>query len=292
MVRDLAFWFEWTPLDVWDPVIAEALAHPAAQEATLARSRVLGLAAHRVLYAGRFAEAFALATESVRVARICGDPMTLGAGLFRLGASLIALRREAEALPLLEEGLALTRTLGDSRLEAAFLSTFEDLHALGGRFELAERYGLAAVESNRGVAGQVLATCYCALARDAIGLGSAARATGYLREAAALMGTSDAIRYVQRILVNCPGLAALRSEWLLAMRLAGAAATHRENTGLGLAPDEALPYARVIQPARDALGPSAADAAFASGQAMNVETALSEAVAWLEALPAKDDPGA
>jgi hypothetical protein len=159
------------------------------------------------------------------------------------------------------------------------------LHASEGRFERAEQCGLDSLATSRGhLDDDSIANKLGNLARDAIALRSDASAREYLRETAAIMGGSGSIGNVQAILTHCAGVAALRSEHILAMRLAGAAEAHREQTGFRLDVPDAPCHERAIEPAREALRMQAADAAFMAGRAMRPEAALADAVAWLEML--------
>ena len=86
--------------------------------------------------------------------------------------------------------------------------------------------------------------------------------------------------------MNCAGIAALREEWALALRLSGAAERDQEAAWLCRATSSTRHFTRATMVrAREALGADAADAAFAAGRAMDVDTALREAEAWLAALP-------
>ena len=128
------------------------------------------------------------------------------------------------------------------------------------------------------------------LARNAIALRAEAKAVHYLREAAATAARRDTILIAPTLPSNCAGLAALREEWTLALRLSGAADIDREQHGLSDDYVDARFHARAMAPAREALGASAAAAALAAGRAMDVDTALREAEAWLDALPPDEQP--
>ena len=160
-----------------------------------------------------------------------------------------------------------------------------ELYSQQGQLELAEPHFLEALDGYRDDPTSALCTL-ANLARNAIALRAEARAVQYLREAVATGAARASILTTQPILVYCAGLAALREEWALALRLSGAAASHREQHGLLEHYVDAPFHAASMAPARAALGDRAADAAFATGRALSTEAALREAEAWLASLPA------
>ena len=108
----------------------------------------------------------------------------------------------------------------------------------------------------------------------------------YLREAVATGAARDSLMTTLPILIYCAGLAALREEWAFALRLSGAAASHQEQHGL--ADDlhrRAVSRGEHGSGARRLWVPTPPDAALAAGRALDADTALREAEAWLDALP-------
>ena len=290
MVCGFNQWFGWGLVETWRPVVLETLAHPDAQRETVARCRALYVGAQVTYLTGRHDESFALAQSSVRIARACGDPQVLAEALYRLGYVAIAVDHGAEAHEHFVEGLALARQASDSVLVALHSSGLGELCSQQGQFELAETHFLEALRADRGAPpGGTLCTL-ANLARNAIALRAEAKAVRYLREAVATGGARDSVLTIDPILVCCAGLAALREEWAFALRLSGAAALHREQHGLLGLVVEAQFHAASMAPARAALGDRAADAAFATGQALSTEVALREAEAWLDALPPDEPP--
>ena len=285
MVCGFNQWFGWGLVETWNPVVLETLAHPDAQQETVARCRALYVGAQVTYLTGRHDESIALAKSSVRIARACGDPHVLAEALFRLGYVTIAVDSGADAREHFVEGLALARQASASALIALHSSGLGELCSQQGQLELAETHFLEALRANPGdPPGDTLGTL-ANLARNAIALRAEAKAVQYLRKAVATGAARDSVLTIDPVLVCCAGLAALREEWAFALRLSGAAASHREQHGLlGLVVDAQF-HAASMAPAREALGADPADAAFATGRALSTEAALREAEVWLASLP-------
>jgi non-specific serine/threonine protein kinase len=285
MAHGLNQWFGWGHVELWYRVMLNVLAHPDAPHEGAARSHALYSAAQVAYLTARYDEAFALAQTSVGVARACGDPHALREALYRIGIAAIAVHREAEAREHFVEGLALARQAGHRTLIASFAGGMGELLSQQDQLDLAELHYLEALAIYRGDpenTGIMLAN----LARNAIALGDEAKAVQYQREVEATAGQQFSIQTAQAFLRNCAGLAALRGEWKRALRLSGAAASHREQHNLLGDFVDARFHIRDMAPAREALGNDAADAEFATGQSMDADAALLEAEAWLAALPA------
>ncbi len=131
---------------------------------------------------------------------------------------------------------------------------------------------------------------WCNLARNAIALRTEAKAVHYLRELTTMAGQTYTVPVADVFLSDCAGLAALREEWALALRWSGAADAIRERHGLAIFYVDARFHAASMAPAREALGSAAADTALAAGRAVDFDTALREAEAWLDALPPGEPP--
>lgn len=262
----------------------EALALPDAQQESVGRGRALYVASFITYLTGRYEEAFALAQSSVRIARACGDPLVLGEGLYSLGIAAIAVGRQAEAREHFVEGLALARQTADRKLIANMSCGLGELYSQQGQFELAEPAYLQVLAHARGDP-IAYAVALHNLARNAIALRAEAKAVQFLREA---VGPAESQTFFSALsfLMNCAGIAALREEWTLALRLSGAAQSHQERHGLWGDFVDAPFYARHAVQAREALGALAADAALACGRAMSVDATVKEAEAWLLSLPA------
>ena len=289
LLHELHLWITLSDYEFWRGVALEVLAHPGAQSEDVARSRALGHAAMIAYATGRHEEGFLLAQSSVRIARTCDDLHALGDALHMLGTAAVAVGREADAREHFVEALAVAKQAGAAWLAAGLTNAIGELYSQQDELELAERYYLEALplygedRVNAGLA-------WCNLARNAIALRTEAKAVQYLRELTALAGRAYTVPVAVTFLYNCAGLAALRSEWALALRWSSAADSTRERHGLADFYVDARFHAASIAPARGAFGASASAAALAAGRALDLDTALREAEAWLDALPAGDGP--
>jgi predicted ATPase len=289
LIHGLSQWLGWGYIELWRQVTQQALANPEAQHDCIARCRALYIASQPAYLAGHYEEAFALAQSSVRIARACGNPLELGEALYRLGIAAIAVDRCVDAREHLVEGLALARQAGNSFLTSALSGGLGELYSHQDQLELAESAYLEGLALLHGDAENTM-NALNNLARNAIALHAKAKALRYLREAVAAAGSRYTAQSSQSLMRNCSGLAALRKEWTLAIRFSGAAEATRERHGLSDDHVDARFHARDMAPAREALGASAAAEALAAGRAMDVDAALREAEAWLDALPPDEQP--
>ncbi|MBK9675692.1 MAG: winged helix-turn-helix domain-containing protein [Betaproteobacteria bacterium] len=284
LLHGLNLWITLGHFEFWRGVVLEALAHPDAQQEDVARSRALSPAVMIEYATGRHEEAFALAQSSVRIARMCDDLLALGDALHSLGTAAIAVGREADAHEHFGEGLAVARQAGAAWLVAGLSNAMGELYSQQDQLALAERHYLEALplygadHVNAGIA-------WCNLARNAIALRTEVKAVHYLRGLTAMAGRTYAVPVAVSLLSNCAGLAALRNEWALALRWSGAADSTRERHGLADFHVDVRFHAASMAPVREALGAIDAAATLEAGRALDVDTALHEAEAWLDALP-------
>jgi predicted ATPase/DNA-binding winged helix-turn-helix (wHTH) protein len=287
LVYALNMWLVSSDIELWHRVTLEALAHPDAQREDAVRGRALYVAAFIAYLTGRYDDAFALGQASVRAARISNNPVLLGDALYRLGIAAIAVDRLSDAREHFLEGLALARQTGERQLVMSMSCGLGELYSQQDRFELAEPAYLEALACSRGDPQDNVLVLHN-LARNAIAIRAHAKALQYLLEAIATAEPQYSIQTGQAFLMNCAGLVALHEDWTLALRLSGAAESHKERHGIRGDYVDARFHARNMAPAREALGAPAADAAFAAGRALNDDSALREAEAWLEALAADE----
>jgi predicted ATPase len=288
LLHGLNMWITLSNFEFWRGVVLEALAHPGAQQESVMRSRALRPAVMIAYATGRYEEAFALAQANLRIARACGDLHAVGVALGNLGTMAITVGREADAREHFDEGLAVARQVGDSRLIADMHFCMGELLSQQGQLERAERCYLEALPG-LGDDRVNAAGAFSNLTRNAIALRTEAKAVHYLREMASITARKYTGPIAVYFLSNCADLAALRKEWALALRLSGAADSIRKQHGLSGDYVDARFHAASIAPAREAMGASAT-AAIATGRAMDVDTALREAEAWLDTLPPDEQP--
>lgn len=286
MIFDYFMWFANKSFELWQGVVLEVLGRPDAQAENVARSRALFTAGFLAYVRGRYDEALGFSLESVRIARACGDALTLAEALYDLGLCEIALGRPDAARTHFLEGRDLARAGDDPPVAAALCCGLGELYSQQGDLELAERAYLDALSESPGFSlGNMVNLLN--LSRNAIALGAPGKALQFLRSAIATANSQIAANVAWQMLEASAGLAALRGKWTLAIRLHGAATSLQEQQGLGGGYLVDAPvYERQLAAARAALDPDSANAAAAQGRTMGADAAIAEAVAWIEREPA------
>jgi predicted ATPase/DNA-binding CsgD family transcriptional regulator len=104
-------------------VLQALLDAPAAQQATLPRSRALAVAANLVQQTGGHAIAGDYCEEALAIARAAGDEDLVGELLHERAWVLASQGHPGAAQPLIEQGLSLARRLGKPHLTGRLLST-------------------------------------------------------------------------------------------------------------------------------------------------------------------------
>lgn len=286
MIFDYFIWFTYKDFELWHRVTLDVLAWPDAGAEDAARSRALFVAGFLAQLRGRYDDAHALAQESTRIARTCGDPLVLAEGLYDLGLAAAALNRPRDAERDFVEGLELAR--GNALLTGMLCSGLGELYSQQGKFDRAEPLyldALAAFPDNAVNSMIALAN----LARNAIASGARAKATSYLRETAAIGEPTISLEVALAFLWNASGLASLCGDWARALRLQGAAEALQERCGYDVFTDAPF-YEHRIATASNALGESASCVANVEGRALDTGTAIAEALAWLETLRSDEGP--
>ena len=213
--------------------------------------------------------------EAVAVARLADDPWATAYALFNLGASQNNGAEFVEARCSLEEALSVARIIGDRAVIANALEFLGVCAYHLGEFDRAElllRESLAIWEQLGEPAGT---------ARDMRNLGRVALARHDTRTAREFLGRS--VILLERIgwrwfsancLDNFAEAAALDGDSSGALRLAAAAAALRIRSGTEIPVGERYEFDRWFEPARQALGTEAADAAWEAGLAMTATDAI------------------
>ena len=198
------------------------------------------------------------------------------------------------AAPFFEEGLALSRSIGDKRTAAGTLHNLADVERQRGNYERAKALGMESIA----VAREIEDTWLTAMCVGWVGMLSVwsdeehDQGEGYLKEALALNRELGNWAYVAYCLEGFAGLAGARGQGARAARLWGAVDALRTSIGAPLPPEPRPYYERSMAAARALLGEEAWEAAFAEGGAMSAEEAtehaLSEEVAHAAERPLAD----
>lgn len=283
LVHGLDTWIYAKDVELWLSIAKEALAHPRATPDGMWRCRALYVASFQAFVANRYEEAYALGQESLRMVRAGVDPESLPSALYSTGVAAVSLGYTDHARALLSEELAWARDRGDRQRIHNATSGLAEVYSQLGRHDLAEPlYEEALAAVNHGLGGSI---GLLNIIRNALMLGREEKALQYLRLWFERPDTGHSIISVPATLWNISGLAALRGNWQLALRLSGAAAEYKEaNHVLGGDAVDARLHAQMMAPARENLGAAAADAAFAAGRALGADAALAEGRAWLREL--------
>jgi tetratricopeptide (TPR) repeat protein len=215
-----------------------------AQDAqAVAEAAAFDAAGRSAVEAEDYAAARAAFERELALRRALGDRPGVVYSLFHVAWVLRFGQGEvAAARPLLEEALAVARDLGDPRYVGSALGDLGDLALDEGDFAAAERL----LAESLALLSQIT--------RDA--------------------GTNGAL------LEGLAMAAAGQGRWARALRLFGAASALREAAGVPQTqPAVVARFARLLTPARTALGAEAAVAAETQGRALSLDRAVEEALA-------------
>ena len=277
------YWMNRGLLGLGHRITVEALSRAGAQERTPARCRGLFEAGQLAYFMGRYAEAQALLSDSVAIARELGDEGRVAAALQTLGMAAMGQGDLSAARRHLEEALALQRSRGDKRRVAAALNALGQLHRVEGALDRAEplyREGLSLVSELGDRGGIAVVLLNLAM------LGISRKTT----KAPAKM-LLDVIRIAQDVgstpagqsaLEVSASLAALCKDWESAVRFYAAAEAQAVRTGLHRDPADHAFLAPFTASAKDNLDPHTYVAADAEGSTMPYADAIEAARCWLE----------
>jgi predicted ATPase len=280
----LAAMFRWLPLTQhahWLDVAKQALAHPGAQEASIARCRALVAAGFLAYVLGQYQEAAALQEESLALAVRIGDARRQADAHRDLGASLLG-SRSSEALPHLQAAYALVQEAGDARWTAIAAACIGEAYAAQGRYDLAEPFYAEALELGRGRLGpgDIAIELFNLVACD-VACGDGRKAVAHLREAVPLGDAARSFRHAYFVVFSTALVAALLNDGRAAARLLGALEAGAERHGLIQEPSGHAVTMAAIARARALLDPAEHAAAWAAGRALDDAGAVAEASAWL-----------
>jgi predicted ATPase/class 3 adenylate cyclase len=218
--------------------------------------------------------------ESLRLLRSLGDERGVAIGLMSLG--LVALAREdhAHALALGEEAAALWRALGDDQALALTLGNVGFAVEHLGQAERAEALHGDALSLLEAVGDrQGAAWARCNLGRLAVSTGDDERAGTLLAAGLSTAQELDDLTTIAECLEGFAALASVRGPGTTATRLFGAADMLRESAGTPLQAPFRATLDRHVADARAAIGEGAFAAAWATGRALPLAGAISEALA-------------
>jgi predicted ATPase/transcriptional regulator with XRE-family HTH domain len=246
-------------------------------------ARALLAAGVLALYQGDNATAGVWFDRAVMLANATGDRRTAAHALSGLGVMAQNQTDLTQAGVYLEQSLTLMREVGEPRGIAVALVNL-GLVVYGQDDDTqAEAYFSEALALARQLGDRdLIGTCLANLSAVAIRHGDVAHADALGREAMALYRD---VADPRRCAVGLEGLAAtaaLLGRGVRAARLLGAAAVLREVLGAPQPPIERSDTEQAVAAARVALGEERWAAAFAAGQSLSLEAAISEALAEVD----------
>jgi tetratricopeptide (TPR) repeat protein len=216
--------------------------------------------------------------QTLALRRELNDRLGIALASHGLGVLAYAMGDPAAARTLYEEAIAIQRERGNLRAEAAGLNGLGDVALYQGDLGAARAFQNRSLEIQRGL-GDKSGTAFSLrlLGRVAVREGDLASARGLLSESLELFqevgdpgGIADGIEAMAE-------LSAAGGDAERALRLAGAAAAHREAIHMPLAGPDREQLDRSLAPARETLGSGEADRIFTAGKVLGLERAVLEA---------------
>ena len=195
-----------------------------------------------------------------------------------LGVVAYAMGDPLAARALYEEAVRIQHELGNLRSEAAGLNGLGDVALYQGDLAAAREYQNRSLAIQRDLGDKSgIAFSLRLLGRIAVREGELAGARGLLAESLEIFkevgdtgGVADAIEAIAE-------LSAAAGDAERAIRLAGAAAAHREAINVPLSRPDMEQLERSLAVARAALGKDAAEKVFSAGRALGLDRAMAEA---------------
>ncbi len=207
--------------------------------------------------------------RSLAIWRELGDRTQQARELNSLGITYHHLGRVDAARSALEESVAISRELGNQRRVATALSNLGQLEIAVGHFDRATRAleeALAIDQDNGDVFG--VAVDQQSLAMVSLRAGRPREAGGLLSRALDYVISSGDPDFLANVLELSACIVAELGAGLRAARLVGAAEAIRQQTGMRLAPTDAVLLERFTAPARAGLPRDAWDTELAAGRAL------------------------
>jgi predicted ATPase/DNA-binding CsgD family transcriptional regulator len=222
------------------------------------------------------------ANRALQAARDVGDGHILAAS--HIALALLALRQgdDVRAEPLMTEGARLTRQLGDKGNLPFVLVELARISLRRGDSEAAAMLVKESMEIAEQTGNQLnIASSLIALAHVALQNGASDRAVELLVESIAMSQRSGDVPCIAEVLEELAALAIASGEMRVGARLLGASQNLMANVGFGVgALRTFVDVADMMTAARSALGEAQLTEAFAAGQALTLEEAVAEALAF------------
>jgi predicted ATPase/class 3 adenylate cyclase len=276
------YWVDRGLFELGARVLDEALGRAGAKASTLERARGLFAAGQIAFFRGRYGEARDRLEENLALTRTLGSKPDQVSALAWLGHSAAAQANPMEARAHLEAALALARELGDTASLSVALNGLAEFHRTQGDMPQALALYQEGLALNRALKNPSnVANALVNLAAASTALGDLEGPVAMLREALTLCAAAGAVAQGQFALDVTAGLAMARGAWERGVRLLGASDEQLKRMGLQREPPDERFIAPLDAQARQALGDSAHDAAYAAGTAFSYDAAIDDATVWL-----------
>ena len=216
--------------------------------------------------------------QALEIRRALADRPGIALASHGLGVVAYAMGDPVAARALYEEAIVIQRQLGNLRSEAAGLNGLGDIALYQGDLAAARAFQDRSLVIQRELGDRSgIAFSLRLLGRIAVREGDVASARALLSESLEIFqevgdtgGVADAIEAMAE-------LSAASGDAERALRLAGAAAAHREAIHVPLARPDQEQLERSLAAARDKLGDGVAERVFAAGRAIGLDKAVLEA---------------
>jgi non-specific serine/threonine protein kinase len=275
------YWIERDRYALGKQVLERALGRAGAERCATQRAQTLFSLGQHLLLAGRHAEAQAILTDALALARTQANEALCVWCLSKLSAAQLQLGQVREAHACVEQGVRAARALGLRCELSAAADAYGTVCRFEGHFdEAAVAYEEARALCSPGDLGNQHSFTR-SLAYVAIAQGCPDRARSLLIESLALARQYDPGRRNHRDLEVAGHLASVQGDWERAARLRGTVDAAADR--LGVARDAwGDPFGQALQEElRQALGVEAYDVAWQAGYSTPLSAALDEVLNWL-----------
>ncbi len=243
-------------------------------------SRVLSSLGGLAWRQGAYERAIALCERSLVLAREMENTRAMASLLRLLGNIKLEQREYERAASFFEESLCLAQALGDKPGIASLLNSLGEMARLQGDYERAAEYYDESLELRRELGNKLLiAIMLHNLGYVALRQGNKRQAAKFFEDSLRLHQEIDKKEAVGECLVGLAGVAVAEGHPRRAVQLCGAARAHLASIGVNLIAADKAEYDRTLAEAQAALDARAFDEAWAAGQAMTSEEAVTYALA-------------
>jgi predicted ATPase/DNA-binding CsgD family transcriptional regulator len=224
---------------------------------------------------GEFERAFDLHSQSLELRRELGDKYGIASSLSNLGAAAISLNDYRRALPYLEESLEIRRELGDTWGVALSLNNLGAGMVYLKDYPKAFSYHRQSLGIRRGLGDKWgMAVSLANMAQVAFFLGNWDEAYDFSRESLALRQELDDKLGIAVALEIFARLAAAQTQFELAARLLGAAASLRDKHNLPLEPYDMEDHAQLLATIKAELSRRSFELAWEEGRSFSQAQAI------------------